>query len=246
MCCIPKILKNESNSQQWRNLQRCWRSCVVSQRYSKMKAIHNARWWRWGNCVVVLYPKDTQKWKQFTTVAGRIFSLHCCVVSQRYSKMKAIHNLSSTIKKVLSVVLYPKDTQKWKQFTTAFQLNYFSKLLCCIPKILKNESNSQLINSWSFTNLRCVVSQRYSKMKAIHNSHYYRSISLNVVLYPKDTQKWKQFTTFFSFICIWFSCVVSQRYSKMKAIHNCNLMKTKFFLVVLYPKDTQKWKQFTT
>ena len=41
--------------------------------------------------------------------------------------------------------------------------------LCCISKILKNESNSQLDGTYYGKYKCCVVSQRYSKMKAIHN-----------------------------------------------------------------------------
>ncbi|SHK52872.1 hypothetical protein SAMN05444371_2691 [Epilithonimonas mollis] len=36
----------------------------------------------------------------------------CCVVSQRYGKMKAIHNASEAADFGLSVVLYLKDTEK--------------------------------------------------------------------------------------------------------------------------------------
>ena len=67
--CIPKILKNESNSQH-RNCSEIFGcSCFVSQRYWKMKAIHNGKTFSAKNIVVVLYPKDTEKWKQFTTIS---------------------------------------------------------------------------------------------------------------------------------------------------------------------------------
>ena len=142
--CIPKILKNESNSQHASRTRRTWWSCFVSQRYWKMKAIHNP--------TIVCFP-------------------------------------------LTSVVLYPKDTEKWKQFTTAKNNPKNPIQLFCIPKILKNESNSQL-SKWCSTRCNsCFVSQRYWKMKAIHNSRC-RSFNYKiVVLYPKDTEKWKQFTT---------------------------------------------------
>ena len=142
----------------------------------------------------------------------------------------------------------------------------------CIPKILKNESNSQPVNAPFITSPSCFVSQRYWKMKAIHNVCDYFSISDIVVLYPKDTEKWKQFTTdIISFrlslrlfcipkilknesnsqlpketLMLSDSCFVSQRYWKMKAIHNFKKLVYSFHFVVLYPKDTEKWKQFTT
>ena len=109
--------------------------------------------------------------------------------------MKAIHNMMTSIYTTNLVVLYPKDTEKWKQFTTTASSSSFSSMLFCIPKILKNESNSQLFYFNTFYFIGCFVSQRYWKMKAIHNATSVGTEPLEVVLYPKDTEKWKQFTT---------------------------------------------------
>ena len=95
----------------------------------------------------------------------------------------------------LIVVLYPKDTEKWKQFTTHCRKSCRKKKLFCIPKILKNESNSQLRKGYVSNSKSCFVSQRYWKMKAIHNFKVSSPFPITVVLYPKDTEKWKQFTT---------------------------------------------------
>ena len=219
--CIPKILKNESNSQQKILEITVGFCCFVSQRYWKMKAIHNSYTKDYHLKKVVLYPKDTEKWKQFTTLQKlpskkiRLFCIpkilknesnsqpyrcsnrisHSCFVSQRYWKMKAIHNGITPHKYLVKVVLCPKDTEKWKQFTTYSGRANLAVLLFCIPKILKNESNSQLEESYCFFMSCCFVSQRYWKMKAIHNIHQYFPTFHKVVLYPKDTEKWKQFTT---------------------------------------------------
>ena len=168
--------------------------------------------------------------------------------------------------------MYPKDTEKWKQFTTASLLRSKRLRLFCIPKILKNESNSQLTTSLASFSVGCFVSQRYWKMKAIHNDFPKDEKSAEVVLYPKDTEKWKQFTTLFYIFVLYdmlfcipkilknesnsqqppisifepTGCFVSQRYWKMKAIHNRSIDDKLFLHVVLYPKDTEKWKQFTT
>ena len=144
-----------------------------------------------------MYPKDTEKWKQFTThwtfsikfpalfcipkilknesnsqqIILAVSACVCCFVSQRYWKMKAIHNQPYLAKIFTTVVLYPKDTEKWKQFTTRICNLRNYRTLFCIPKILKNESNSQLIFWLPIFLNGCFVSQRYWKMKAIHN-HY--------------------------------------------------------------------------
>ena len=142
-----------------------------------------------------MYPKDTEKWKQFTTKKNDSLNrrlLLCipkilknesnsqpkelalideqgCCVSQRYWKMKAIHNPNQLLTSHLVVVVYPKDTEKWKQFTTKIWIYYHLYRLLCIPKILKNESNSQRISILILLRFCCCVSQRYWKMKAIHN-----------------------------------------------------------------------------
>ena len=193
--CIPKILKNESNSQQASWIDIISKCCFVSQRYWKMKAIHNYNVKGDIEWFVVLYPKDTEKWKQFTTNTPYridIIKLFCipkilknesnsqliernwsrmgsCFVSQRYWKMKAIHNPDEGYDLPPLVVLYPKDTEKWKQFTTFYDDELDLGGLFCIPKILKNESNSQLLTKRLQTLICCFVSQRYWKMKAIHN-----------------------------------------------------------------------------
>ena len=298
LLCIPKILKNESNSQRTQKGRVIARRCCVSQRYWKMKAIHNYRYIGKKPYIVVVYPKDTEKWKQFTTrlegesgldkllcipkilknesnsqLAKKTPSLqNCCCVSQRYWKMKAIHNKHEEIEKGSYVVVYPKDTEKWKQFTTSRHKWRRLFLLLCIPKILKNESNSQRNPRITPFIKCCCVSQRYWKMKAIHNSETMKSTRSCVVVYPKDTEKWKQFTTsvrlrlsHLQLLCIpkilknesnsqrplftnrpCNGCCVSQRYWKMKAIHNRDAQAKSAFMVVVYPKDTEKWKQFTT
>ncbi len=160
--------------------------------------------------------------------------------------MKAIHNYARLKPPLDSVVLYPKDTEKWKQFTTVIICTFIKCKLFCIPKILKNESNSQQPECLVSVVSSCFVSQRYWKMKAIHNYILGYFIFRCVVLYPKDTEKWKQFTTLRlpqDGECMLFcipkilknesnsqlqisgrskrtGCFVSQRYWKMKAIHN--------------------------
>jgi len=109
--------------------------------------------------------------------------------------MKAIHNSADEFYPVKPVVSYLKDTQKWKQFTTAFKAFTATWMLCHISKILKNESNSQLVTGIACLPGSCVISQRYSKMKAIHNIKNLEWTDIEVVSYLKDTQKWKQFTT---------------------------------------------------
>ena len=118
-----------------------------------------------------------------------------CVISQRYSKLKAIHNYIVSNYEFRFVVLYLKDTQNWKQFTTGISRKVFSVKLCYISKILKIESNSQLQRDSAPLVSRCVISQRYSKLKAIHNPKRLLPLPCFVVLYLKDTQNWKQFTT---------------------------------------------------
>ena len=59
LCYISKILKNESNSQLNKAKMEAEECCVISQRYLKMKAIHNCALNLISETIVVLYLKDT-------------------------------------------------------------------------------------------------------------------------------------------------------------------------------------------
>ena len=156
--------------------------CFVSQRYWKMKsskgkarrfgvakAIHNGGNRKlWGDelfCIPKILKNESNSQPRIRCRRN----CNRCFVSQRYWKMKAIHNITLVFPFTIEVVLYPKDTEKWKQFTTEPVTSLTQIELFCIPKILKNESNSQLNPAnWDFS-MSCFVSQRYWKMKAIHN-----------------------------------------------------------------------------
>ena len=108
-----------------------------------MKAIHNETQLATLSLLVVLYPKDTEKWKQFTTaftdfyIDRLLFCIPKILKNESNSQPNGIPCVS------FRVVLYPKDTEKWKQFTTENCGWSSIDVLFCIPKILKNESNSQ-------------------------------------------------------------------------------------------------------
>ena len=189
--CIPKILKNESNSQLTYSVFAKDYRCFVSQRYWKMKAIHNSWWCEWIFWWVVLYPKDTEKWKQFTTI---IEELICLAALFCIPKILKNESNSQPIAMILATLLCCFVSQRyWKMKAMPAKVHW--KLLFCIPKILKNESNSQPLLLFPILKTRCFVSQRYWKMKAIHNLESNFKAFNVVVLYPKDTEKWKQFTT---------------------------------------------------
>ena len=143
-----------------------------------------------------------------------------CVISQRYWKMKAIHNTENNSESKSSVVLYLKDTEKWKQFTTLIVLQTIRHVLCYISKILKNESNSQQLWKKQKTKKRCVISQRYWKMKAIHNWSKRGKGGTRLCYISKILKNESNSQLFSSILYIAKSCVISQRYWKMKAIHN--------------------------
>ena len=160
--------------------------------------------------------------------------------------MKAIHNSTPFLLQNSGVVLYPKDTEKWKQFTTVMKARNYNTLLFCIPKILKNESNSQHSDDREFYSFSCFVSQRYWKMKAIHNHSKPKKPPSFVVLYPKDTEKWKQFTTETQLSIARFQLFCIPKILKNESNSQQRCARFNGCFVVLYPKDTEKWKQFTT
>ena len=141
-----------------------------------------------------------------------------------------------------------------------------------MSKIQISESNSQRVIYININISRCWLCQRYKFLKAIHNKWLSLNANPKVVDYVKDTNFWKQFTTYvaggrnklklliMSKIQIsesnsqqsiddpagTISCWLCQRYKFLKAIHNIVEFFSIPYPVVDYVKDTNFWKQFTT
>ena len=141
---MSKIQIFESNSQRNGHGTHVQKSCFRCQRYKFLKAIHNQN----EACIYLVFAvsdvKDTNFWKQFTTILtypnyfymlfpmskiqifesnSQLPALNCslresCFRCQRYKFLKAIHN--SPLLDILqtSAVSDVKDTNFWKQFTT--------------------------------------------------------------------------------------------------------------------------------
>ena len=190
-----KIQTFESNSQRARPSAPPATSCFRLQRYKLLKAIHNRSQSVQTVSSVVSDYKDTNFWKQFTTICKTVF--HCsplfqttkiqtfesnsqqtcrhrppstgCFRLQRYKLLKAIHNdLLTAVRREVVVSDY-KDTNFWKQFTTYCE-EYFEELpLFQTTKIQTFESNSQHLCYLSLESECCFRLQRYKLLKAIHN-----------------------------------------------------------------------------
>ena len=118
-----------------------------------------------------------------------------CFRLQRYKFLKAIHNTQILHYLPSTVVSDYKDTNFWKQFTTAWSLCSCDITLFQTTKIQIFESNSQLAGLRLRPWLRCFRLQRYKFLKAIHNRAVISVLSVTVVSDYKDTNFWKQFTT---------------------------------------------------
>ena len=138
-------------------------------------------------------------------------------------------------------------------------------------KIQIFESNSQHFLRTPLRDIGCFRLQRYKFLKAIHNLPFVIDFYQKVVSDYKDTNFWKQFTTYKRRRSIETGCFRLQRYKFLKAIHNGHagdrqgdelFQTTKIqifesnsqlmvgvslvFVVVSDYKDTNFWKQFTT
>ena len=195
-----------------------------------------------------------------------------CFRLQRYKLLKAIHNGRFQSQRNYIVVSDYKDTNFWKQFTTFAFVSNSCKSLFQTTKIQTFESNSQLHKPYRRCLPRCFRLQRYKLLKAIHNNRLPPPNRDTVVSDYKDTNFWKQFTTF-AFVsnsckslfqttkiqtfesnsqlhkpyrrCL-PRCFRLQRYKLLKAIHNLSKLFTANGTVVSDYKDTNFWKQFTT
>ena len=195
-------------------------SCFRLQRYKLLKAIHNLNQAVCIGWVVVSDYKDTNFWKQFTTIGCGISVIPCCFRLQRYKLLKAIHNCLGWYVLFAVVVSDYKDTNFWKQFTTrstqwssrqgCFRLQRYkllkaihnnsdlSRFICALfqtTKIQTFESNSQPSLIQPISTKGCFRLQRYKLLKAIHNYAAFYCLQSRVVSDYKDTNFWKQFTT---------------------------------------------------
>ena len=139
-----------------------------------------------------------------------------------------------------------KDTNFWKQFTTAVKTGAKCQEMFAVTKIQIFESNSQQRPLAEDVVERCSPSQRYKFLKAIHNSPSILWLTTmmfavtKIQIFESNSQLHNAgFKT-------WARCSPSQRYKFLKAIHN----KFKISLIphedVRRHKDTNFWKQFTT
>ena len=145
-----------------------------------------------------------------------------------------------------NVVSDYKDTNFWKQFTTSTGNSSIHCKLFQTTKIQTFESNSQHKAIRQNAQARCFRLQRYKLLKAIHNSSASVLHVLQVVSDYKDTNFWKQFTTYKRGFRRLYSCFRLQRYKLLKAIHNDGDHGGSLRVVVSDYKDTNFWKQFTT
>ena len=166
---ISKIQTFESNSQPLWTSNSFADSCSEYQRYKLLKAIHNPPQMKKLPRRVAQNIKDTNFWKQFTTFRVVEVLFFCCSEYQRYKLLKAIHNSSLSNSNKDAVAQNIKDTNFWKQFTTAAFRYSGVKGLLRISKIQTFESNSQQIFTPISHTARCSEYQRYKLLKAIHN-----------------------------------------------------------------------------
>ena len=167
-----KIQTFESNSQRPRSSVHPRRGCFRLQRYKLLKAIHNSTLLFINKKLVVSDYKDTNFWKQFTTMQGTVLCFAQlfqttkiqtfesnsqqfiksikkswrCFRLQRYKLLKAIHNIGIICSVGSRVVSDYKDTNFWKQFTTICPLRNCTSALFQTTKIQTFESNSQQVS----------------------------------------------------------------------------------------------------
>jgi len=178
---------------------------------------------------------------------------------------------ASVVARPFDVVFDVKDTNFWKQFTTAVNLFLWKSKLFSMSKIQIFESNSQQGVQLADNNEGCFRCQRYKFLKAIHNANRI-IVWLKLLFSMSKIQIFESNSQPLRYPSSWnVSCFRCQRYKFLKAIHNkrahlqyiCSLFsmskiqifesnsQLKFVFLFLQPvvfdvKDTNFWKQFTT
>ena len=126
--------------------------------------------------IVVYQVKDTIFWKQITTHKGYSLQASRLFIKSKIQFFESKSQLKAYIIIDSYVVYQVKDTIFWKQITTLSCLLFPLDLLFIKSKIQFFESKSQLIVKLYIIIHRCLSSQRYNFLKAIHNK-WWKSIS---------------------------------------------------------------------
>ena len=211
-----------------------------------MKAIHNSSWCNNKQPIVVSDYKDTNFWKQFTTLCCHLFNVVRLFQTTKIQTFESNSQLRISTRDIYSVVSDYKDTNFWKQFTTniLFCIN-FSPLFQT-TKIQTFESNSQ--QSISRFTISIVVSDykdtNFWKQFTTPLVEWYneRTLFQTTKIQTFESNSQRQIDRKFKICC----CFRLQRYKLLKAIHNLKFFVLKCFFVVSDYKDTNFWKQFTT
>ena len=221
-----KIQIFESNSQPLHQYILLPFRCFRLQRYKFLKAIHNLEWIVVFACRLFQTTKIQIFESNSQHVRTSLVQSYSCFRLQRYKFLKAIHNAPFPILQRNLVVSDYKDTNFWKQFTTPVESRLSTSKLFQTTKIQIFESNSQQRCLWAsrispccfrlqryklsqsnsqpgvhfvLSSGGCFRLQRYKLLKAIHNKCMNVVINNYVVSDYKDTNFWKQFTTYLPF-----------------------------------------------
>ena len=245
-----------------------------------------------------MYGTKLQKWEQITTtreMAQKQMELWCmvqsyknesksqpdvrissqddsCDVWYKVTKMRANHNVSVVVIRLLQAVMYGTKLQKWEQITTCSPFKVILQLLWCMVQSYKNESKSQLGRLYLIEWHSCDVWYKVTKMRANHNmsvvnaaaagcdvwykvtkmraNHNSSERVINSVLLWCMVQSYKNESKsqrFDVFLLCKSCCDVWYKVTKMRANHNCLLPKyfnVKLWCMVQSYKNESKSQQY--
>ena len=194
-----------------------------------------------------------------------------CSEYQRYQLLRAIHNLSSSIRllillfRISKISTFESNSQPWQTLTkyamscseyqryqllraihNCRQCKRIQHRLFRISKISTFESNSQQCEKEGRKYTRCSEYQRYQLLRAIHNTNSYLAVSMLLFRISKISTFESNSQLNFSFELSFNSCSEYQRYQLLRAIHNEGWRLRMANEVVPNIKDINFWEQFTT
>ena len=132
---VPKILKWEQITTK-NFTAKAGECCFQCSKDTKMRANHNFRINKWKTWKVVSNVPKILKWEQITTIACPFMGYSSCFQCSKDTKMRANHN--NTIQIIVDLVVVSN-----------------------VPKILKWEQITTLLQSWLSRNLLFPMFQRY-------------------------------------------------------------------------------------
>ena len=144
----------------------------------------------------------------------------CCCCYRKGTNFQANHNISSTIKNTIKVVVATAKVRIFKQITT---LRFSEKIvggLLLLPQRYEFSSKSQLNRKYTKPIIRCCCYRKGTNFQANHNGVCHKIFAIVVVVATAKVRIFKQITTDMQSSITEGCCCCYRKGTNFQANHN--------------------------